>query len=115
MNTVQNTHKWLSQVVGKYEIASVLAQWTSIPIDKLMKEDNERLLTMEQRIAKRVVGQDDAITSICRSVKRSKAGIQNPERPLGVFLLAGPTGVGKTETAKALSDDYLTILHVLSG
>ena len=105
LKTMQSTHKWLSQVVGKYEIASVLAQWTSIPIDKLMKEDNERLLTMEQRIAKRVVGQDDAITSICRSVKRAKAGIQNPERPLGVFLLAGPTGVGKTETAKALSDE----------
>jgi ATP-dependent Clp protease ATP-binding subunit ClpB len=105
LHTVQNSHKWLSQVVGKYEIASVLAQWTSIPIDKLMKEDNERLLTMEQRISKRVVGQEPAIESICRSIKRAKAGIQNPDRPLGVFLLAGPTGVGKTETAKALADE----------
>lgn len=105
LHTIQGSNKWLSQVVGKYEVASVLAQWTGIPIDKLMKEDNQRLLTMEERISKRVVGQDDAIASICRSIKRAKAGIQNPDRPLGVFLLAGPTGVGKTETAKALSDE----------
>lgn len=114
--SMQKTHQWLSQVVGKYEVASVLALWTGVPVDKILREDNERLLTMESRISKKVVGQRDAIDSICRVVKRAKAGIQDPERPLGVFLLVGPTGVGKTETAKALSkelfDDAASFIRI---
>ena len=105
LQTVQKTNKWLSQVVGKYEIASVLARWTSIPVDKIMKEDSERLLSLKDRVAKKVVGQQPAIESICKAIMRAKTGIQNPERPLGVFLLVGPTGVGKTQTAKTLADE----------
>lgn len=103
LQNLQNKHAWLSQTVGAYEIGAVLSEWTGIPLGKLLKQDSDRVLGLEDRLAQKIIGQSDAISAIGRVVKRAKAGIQNPNRPLGVFLLVGPTGVGKTHTAKELS------------
>ena len=96
---------FLSQVVGDREIAEVLGQWTGIPASKMMASDKRRLLTIEQRISSRVFGQDEGIAVLAKAVKRARAGINDPNKPLGVFLFMGPTGVGKTETAKALAEE----------
>ena len=84
-------------------IAEVVSKWTGIPVDKLMSSEREKLLHIETEIAKRVVGQDEAITAVANAVRRSRAGLKDPNRPIGSFLFLGPTGVGKTELAKALA------------
>ncbi len=84
-------------------IASVVSKWTGIPVDKLMSSEREKLLNIEKEIARRVVGQDDAIAAVANAVRRSRAGLKDPNRPIGSFLFLGPTGVGKTELAKALA------------
>lgn len=85
-------------------VASVVSKWTGIPVDKLMSGEKEKLLHMETELAKRVVGQKEAITAISNAVRRSRSGLQDPKRPIGSFLFLGPTGVGKTELAKALAE-----------
>ncbi len=85
-------------------IAGVVSKWTGIPVDKLMGSEREKLLKMEENIAKRVVGQDEAITAVSNAVRRSRSGLHDPNRPIGSFLFLGPTGVGKTELAKALAE-----------
>jgi ATP-dependent Clp protease ATP-binding subunit ClpB len=85
-------------------IASVVSKWTGIPVDKLMSKEREKLLHMEDVIAKRVVGQFDAVVAVSNAVRRSRAGLNDPNRPIGSFLFLGPTGVGKTELAKALAE-----------
>src|SRR5699024_7388887 len=85
-------------------IAEVLASATGIPIFKLTEEESSRLLRMEDELHKRVIGQDDAVKSISRAIRRTRAGLKDPKRPSGSFIFAGPTGVGKTELAKALSE-----------
>ena len=85
-------------------VASVVSKWTGIPMDKLMSGEKEKLLHMETELAKRVVGQKEAITAISNAVRRSRSGLQDPNRPIGSFLFLGPTGVGKTELAKALAE-----------
>ena len=85
-------------------VASVVSKWTGIPVDKLMSGEKEKLLHMETELAKRVVGQKEAITAISNAVRRSRSGLQDPNRPIGSFLFLGPTGVGKTELAKALAE-----------
>ena len=84
-------------------IASVVSKWTGIPTDKLMSSEKEKLLNIEKVLARRVVGQDAAITAVANAVRRSRAGLKDPNRPIGSFLFLGPTGVGKTELAKALA------------
>jgi len=84
-------------------IAEVVSKWTGIPVDKLMSSEREKLLHIETEIAKRVVGQEEAITAVANAVRRSRAGLKDPNRPIGSFLFLGPTGVGKTELAKALA------------
>ncbi|WP_438727995.1 ATP-dependent chaperone ClpB [Parasphingorhabdus sp. DH2-15] len=93
----------LREEVTDEDIASVVSRWTGIPIDKMMEGEREKLLAMEENIGKRVIGQKDAIVAVSKAVRRSRAGLQDPNRPLGSFLFLGPTGVGKTELTKALA------------
>jgi len=90
-------------VIGEEDIAYVVARWTGIPIVKLEEKESARLLKMEQELTKRVVGQDQAISAISRAVRRTRAGIKDPKRPMGSFIFLGPTGVGKTELARTLA------------
>ena len=90
-------------VVTDEDIASVVAQWTGIPVSKIAQEESESLLHLEEELHKRVVGQDDAVTAVSKAVRRARAGLKDPKRPIGSFLFLGPTGVGKTELARALA------------
>ncbi len=94
----------LRDAVTEEEIARIICRWTGIPVAKLMEGEREKLLNMEGILHKRVIGQDEAVTKVSEAIIRSRAGIQDPNRPLGSFLFLGPTGVGKTELAKALSE-----------
>lgn len=85
-------------------IAAVVSKWTGIPVDKLMSNEREKLLDMEKTLARRVVGQGDAVTAVSNAVRRSRSGLNDPNRPIGSFMFLGPTGVGKTELAKALAE-----------
>lgn len=90
-------------VVTGEEIAHIVAVWTGIPVEKLAQEEAERLLNLEEELHKRVIGQHDAVVSVARAVRRARAGLKDPKRPIGSFIFLGPTGVGKTELAKALA------------
>ena len=100
----KNTNTLLRDKVTEEEIAKIVARWTGIPVSKLMEGDREKLLNMENVLHKRVIGQDEAVEKVSDAILRSRAGIQDPGRPLGSFLFLGPTGVGKTELAKALAE-----------
>ncbi|WP_037448585.1 ATP-dependent chaperone ClpB [Sphingobium chlorophenolicum] len=93
----------LREEVTPEDIASVVSRWTGIPVDKMMEGEREKLLAMEAELGKRVIGQADAVKAVSTAVRRSRAGLQDPNRPLGSFLFLGPTGVGKTELTKALA------------
>jgi len=93
----------LREEVTAEDIASVVSRWTGIPVDKMMEGEREKLLHMEQELGKRVIGQEQAVRAVSTAVRRSRAGLQDPNRPLGSFLFLGPTGVGKTELTKALA------------
>ena len=90
--------------VSSEEIAKIVARWTGIPVSKLMESERKKLLRLDSQLHKRIVGQDDAVQRVCDAILRSRAGIQNPNRPIGSFLFLGPTGVGKTELCKALAE-----------
>ena len=93
----------IDEEVGEDDIAEVVSRWTGIPVAKMLEGEREKLLSLEQELGKRVVGQEQAITSVSNAVRRSRAGLQDPNRPMGSFLFLGPTGVGKTELTKALA------------
>ena len=93
----------LRDKVSEEEIARIVARWTGIPVSKLMEGEREKLLHLNDTLHQRVIGQDEAVEKVCEAILRSRAGIQNPNRPIGSFLFLGPTGVGKTELAKALA------------
>ncbi|MFO1261700.1 MAG: ATP-dependent chaperone ClpB [Sphingomonadaceae bacterium] len=93
----------LREEVTSEDIASVVSRWTGIPVDRMMEGEREKLLAMEAELGKRVIGQQDAVRAVSTAVRRSRAGLQDPNRPLGSFLFLGPTGVGKTELTKALA------------
>ena len=90
--------------VGEEDIAHIVAAWTGVPVSRLVEEETARLLRMEEELHKRVIGQDDAIVAISQAVRRGRAGLKDPRRPIGSFIFLGPTGVGKTELARALAD-----------
>jgi ATP-dependent Clp protease ATP-binding subunit ClpB len=96
-------HRMLNEVVTEENIAAVVSRWTGIPVDKMLEGEREKLLHMEEALRKRVVGQDEAIVAVSNAVRRARAGLQDPNRPLGSFMFLGPTGVGKTELTKALA------------
>ena len=97
-------HTLLRDAVTEEEIAEIVARWTGIPVAKLLESERKKLLHLDDQLHKRVVGQDDAVNRVCDAILRSRAGIQNPDRPIGSFLFLGPTGVGKTELSKALAE-----------
>jgi ATP-dependent Clp protease ATP-binding subunit ClpB len=101
---MQQRGKMLKEEVGEDDIAEVVGKWTGIPVSKLLEGEVQKLIAMETRLHQRVVGQDEAITAVSNAVRRARAGLQDPNRPLGSFLFLGPTGVGKTELAKALAE-----------
>lgn len=93
----------IDEEVGEDDIAAVISRWTGIPVAKMLEGERQKLLNLEDELSKRVVGQDQAIESVANAVRRSRAGLQDPNRPMGSFLFLGPTGVGKTELTKALA------------
>ena len=99
-----DTRRLLRQEVGPEEIAEVVSAWTRIPVSRMMETERAKLLVMEERLHQRVVGQDEAVEAVANAVRRSRAGLQDPKRPIGSFLFLGPTGVGKTELCKALAE-----------
>jgi ATP-dependent Clp protease ATP-binding subunit ClpB len=94
----------INEEVTAEDIAEVIAKWTGIPVSKMLEGEKEKLLNLEQHLAKRVVGQDQAIKAVSNAVRRARAGLQDPNRPIGSFMFLGPTGVGKTELTKALAE-----------
>ncbi|WP_193368533.1 ATP-dependent chaperone ClpB [Pelagibius marinus] len=96
-------HQMLNEEVTEDDIAAVVSRWTGIPVDKMLEGEREKLLAMEDALRESVIGQEDAIVSISNAVRRARAGLQDPNRPIGSFLFLGPTGVGKTELTKALA------------
>ncbi len=110
----QKSGRMLKEEVDEEDIAEVVSRWTHIPVSRLMEGEIQKLLQMEQRLHARVVGQDEAIAAVANAMRRARAGLQDPNRPLGSFIFLGPTGVGKTELARALAeflfdDDQATI------
>ena len=107
---------FLRDKVSEEEIAKIICRWTGIPVAKLMEGEREKLLSLEETLHQRVIGQNEAVERVADAILRSRAGIQNPDRPLGSFLFMGPTGVGKTELAKALAqalfDDEKNIVRI---
>ncbi|WP_333861703.1 ATP-dependent Clp protease ATP-binding subunit [Clostridium sp.] len=105
LKTNWKTKKEVSTLlVGEEKIASVVSQWTNIPVEKLTEKELQRLLKLEDILHKRVIGQDEAVKSIARAVRRARVGLKDPKRPIGSFIFLGPTGVGKTELSKALAE-----------
>jgi ATP-dependent Clp protease ATP-binding subunit ClpB len=96
--------KMFKEEVDEHDIAEIVARWTGIPVSKLLEGDVQKLLHMEERLHQRVVGQDEAVVAVSAAVRRARAGLQDPNRPLGSFIFLGPTGVGKTELARALAE-----------
>ena len=103
-NGVADRPKLLRTTVGAEEIAEVVSRATGIPVSKMMEGERQKLLHMKEALAKRVVGQDEAVKRVAETILRSRAGLSDPNRPYGSFLFLGPTGVGKTELTKALAE-----------
>jgi ATP-dependent Clp protease ATP-binding subunit ClpB len=101
---VQSEGALLKEEVDSEDVAGVVSRWTGIPVSRLLEGEMEKLLHMEERIHRRVVGQDEAVQAVANAVRRSRSGLQDPNRPIGSFIFLGPTGVGKTELARALAE-----------
>jgi len=101
---IQTTVKWLKEEVGSEDVAEIVARWTGIPVSRMLESERERLTRLEDELHQRVIGQDEAVAAVSNAVRRSRAGLQDPNRPIGSFIFLGPTGVGKTETARALAE-----------
>src|SRR5690606_26032083 len=91
-------------VVGKSEIDEVVSKWTGVPLTSINQDESAKLLRMEEELHRRVISQEKAISALARAIRRSRAGLKNPNRPVGSFIFLGPTGVGKTELARALAN-----------
>jgi ATP-dependent Clp protease ATP-binding subunit ClpB len=104
LKKIQNEGGMLKEEIDEEDIAEIISRWTGIPVSKLLEGEKEKLLQMETRLSERVIGQEKAIIAISDAIRRSRAGLQDPNKPIGSFLFLGPTGVGKTELAKALAE-----------
>ncbi|MFZ0240728.1 MAG: ATP-dependent chaperone ClpB [Desulfobacterales bacterium] len=100
----QQDHKMLKEEVDAEDVAEVISRWTGIPVTKMLEGEKDKLIHMEERLGRRVIGQPEAIVAVSNAVRRARAGLQDPNRPIGSFIFMGPTGVGKTELAKALAE-----------
>ncbi|MCX8021728.1 MAG: ATP-dependent chaperone ClpB [Syntrophorhabdaceae bacterium] len=113
---LQKERKMLKEDVDEEDVAKVVSKWTGIPVSKMLEGEMEKLVRMEERLHMRVIGQDEAVNAVSNTIRRARAGLQDPNRPLGSFLFLGPTGVGKTELAKALAeflfDDEQAIVRI---
>jgi ATP-dependent Clp protease ATP-binding subunit ClpB len=104
LSSMQAGHRMLKEEVDEEDIAEVVSKWTHIPVSRLMEGEIQKLIKMEERLHQRVIGQEEAIVAVSNAIRRARAGLQDPNRPLGSFLFLGPTGVGKTELARALAE-----------
>jgi ATP-dependent Clp protease ATP-binding subunit ClpB len=104
LDELQEDGKFLKEEVDADDIAHVVGEWTGIPVTRLLDSERERLVHLEELLGKRVIGQDEAVGAVSNAVRRARAGLQDPDRPVGSFIFLGPTGVGKTETARALAE-----------
>jgi ATP-dependent Clp protease ATP-binding subunit ClpB len=110
---LQKTRRMLKEEVDEEDIAEVVSRWTGVPVSRLMEGEIQKLLKMEERLHLRVVGQDEAIRAVANAIRRARAGLQDPNRPLGSFIFLGPTGVGKTELARALAEFLFDDEHAM--
>ena len=104
LTTLQKTQRMLKEEVDEEDIARIVSRWTGIPVQKMLEGEVQKLLQMEERLHARVVGQDEAVTAVANAVRRGRAGLGDPNRPIGSFIFLGPTGVGKTELARSLAN-----------
>jgi ATP-dependent Clp protease ATP-binding subunit ClpB len=104
LKELQKDHRMLKEEVEAEDVAEVVSKWTGIPVSRLMEGEIQKLVYMEERLHRRVVGQDEAISAVANAVRRARAGLQDPNRPIGSFIFLGPTGVGKTELGRALAE-----------
>jgi ATP-dependent Clp protease ATP-binding subunit ClpB len=104
LDSLQSDGSLLREEVTDDEIAEIVSKWTGIPVTRMQEDEQAKLIEMEKELRRRVVGQDEALTAIANSIRRARAGLQDPERPIGSFIFLGPTGVGKTETARSLAE-----------
>ncbi len=104
LEQLQQNERMLKEQVDEEDVAKIVAKWTGVPVAKMLESEIQKLVRMEELLAKRVVGQDAALKAVANAIRRSRAGLQDPHRPIGVFMFLGPTGVGKTETARALAE-----------
>jgi ATP-dependent Clp protease ATP-binding subunit ClpB len=113
LGELQKGPRLLKEEVDEEDIAQVVGKWTNIPVSRLMEGEIQKLIHMEERLHQRVIGQDEAITAVANAIRRARAGLQDPNRPLGSFMFLGPTGVGKTELARALAEFLFDDEHSL--
>ena len=110
---LQKAQRMLKEEVDEEDIAEVVSKWTNIPVSRLMEGEIQKLIHMEERLHQRVIGQDEAIAAVSNAIRRARAGLQDPNRPLGSFMFLGPTGVGKTELARALAEFLFDDEHAM--
>ncbi|MEZ4705117.1 MAG: ATP-dependent chaperone ClpB [Bdellovibrionota bacterium] len=110
---IQKDHRMLKEEVEEQDIAKVVSSWTGVPVTRMLQSEREKLKDMEKELEKRVIGQQAALTALSKAVRRSRAGLSDPNKPIGSFLFLGPTGVGKTETAKALASFLFNDEHAM--
>lgn len=113
LNDLQKDQKMLKEEVDEEDIAEVVSKWTGVPITRMMEGEMQKLVNMENRLEQRVIGQDEAVTAVANAVRRARAGLQDPNRPIGSFIFMGPTGVGKTELARALAEFLFDDEHAM--
>ena len=111
--TGDSRSEMVSETVTASDIAQVVSRWTGIPVDRMLEGEREKLIQMEGSLGKRVIGQEEAVDAVARAVRRSRAGLQDPNRPIGSFMFLGPTGVGKTELTKALAEFLFDDEHAM--
>jgi len=104
LSELQTDGVFLKEEVDEEDVAEVVAKWTGVPVSKMLEGEMQKLVAMEENLRRRVIGQDEGLTAVANAVRRARAGLQDPNRPVGSFIFLGPTGVGKTETAKALAE-----------
>jgi len=113
LGELQKGHPMLREEVTEEDIAAVVSRWTGVPVERMIESETQKLLKMEDRLHARVIGQDEAVGAVAEAVRRSRAGLSDPNRPIGSFLFVGPTGVGKTELARALAEFLFDDEHAM--